>query len=263
VKDQLAVGQLRAAVETAPAEVRSRPNDSGARYILSQLLCIEGELERADKQLDIIAQQEANLAPAVVQLRQVIRAEQARQQFLTEGRLPEFLRPPSDHVKLCLEAAVSLRRGSVEKAAELAARAEDLRPHPTGTCNGRPFDDFRDLDDLTAGYLEVLTTTGKFYVVAIDEISRMEFHRPENPGDLIWRRIQMAVHDGPDGEVFIPAIYATRNTMDDGARLGRTTEWIGSEGEPIQGVGQRSFLVGEEDIPIMELADIEFNIASK
>jgi len=258
VGDYLASGKLQDAIDGATTDVRARPGDAGARYILAQLLCIKGEFERADGQLNTIAQQEIKLRPAVTTLRQVIRAEQARRQFFDEGRLPEFLRPPPDHIKLHLEAIVSLRAGASGKAVELLERAEEIRPHATGTCNGHPFDDFRDLDDMTASYFEILTVTGKFYIVAIEDVTRLEFHQPENPCDLIWRRVEIAIREGLDGEVYMPAIYAAKEGSEESALVGRSTEWIGGGGTPTRGVGQRSFLVGEEDMPIMQLAAIEF-----
>ena len=42
-------------------------------------------------------------------------------------------------------------------------------------------------------------------------------------------------------------------------RLGRMTDWRGGEGGPVRGVGQRMFVVGEEDRSIMELKELTFN----
>jgi type VI secretion system protein ImpE len=259
VKDHLSAGALQAAIDAATADVRGKPREAGARYLLAQLLCIKGELERADQQLDTIVQQEMKLGPTVTTLRQVIRAEQARRQFYNEGRLPDFLRQPADYVKLYIEAAVLLRKADVNKANELLEQAEELRPHRVGVCDGNAFDDLRDLDDVSACYLEVLTSTGKFYVVPIEDVTRIEFHGREQPSDLIWRRAQLSVREGPDGEVYIPAIYCPIGETSERSMLGRTTDWVGGDGEPIRGVGQRCFLVGEESVPIMQLEIVEFS----
>jgi type VI secretion system protein ImpE len=259
VKDHLSAGALQAAIDVATADVRAKPREAGSRYLLAQLLCIKGEFERADQQLDTIAQQEMKLRPTVVTLRQAIRAEQARRQFYNEGRLPEFLRQPAEYVKLHLEAAVLLRKAEVKKAAALLEQAEELRPHRVGLCDGTDFDDLRDLDDVTACYLEVLTSTGKFYVVPLEDVTRIEFRGREQPMDLVWRRAQLSVREGPDGEVYIPAIYCPIGEPNERAMLGRITDWVGGDGEPVRGVGQRCFLVGEESIPIMQLSTVEFS----
>ena len=197
----------------------------------------------------------------VALLRQLIRAEQARQQCYSEGRLPEFLDAPPPYFKLHLEAAVQLRAGAKAEAAALLAQAEAQWPAVEGVCDGRSFDVFRDLDDLTAPFLDVLTSTGKHYWAPLERIECLEFHAPERPHDLLWRRAHMVVHGGPDGEVFLPALYpGSHAAADDSLRLGRSTEWLGGEGEPVRGLGQRTFLVGADARPIMELGEITVNI---
>jgi type VI secretion system protein ImpE len=97
----------------------------------------------------------------------------------------------------------------------------------------------------------------------VERVESIEFHAPQRPWDLLWRRAHMVVSDGPDGEVFLPAIYpATRHRRDDQLRLGRGTDWQGNEGEPVRGVGLRMFLAGEQDRTIMELNEVRFDIAA-
>ena len=75
-------------------------------------------------------------------------------------------------IELHLEASICLREGDQAKAAQLLAEAEESRPHPTGTCDGKPFDDLRDLDDLVAPVFEVLTSTGKYYWIPMERVER-------------------------------------------------------------------------------------------
>src|SRR5262249_14919690 len=78
------------ATAAAAEEVRKQASDLAARLFLTELLCFAGDLERADKQLDLISSQDPKQGYGVALVRQLIRAEQARQQLFTEGRLPEF-----------------------------------------------------------------------------------------------------------------------------------------------------------------------------
>jgi len=189
--------------------------------------------------------------------RHLIRAEQARQQFYTEGRLPELLGAPPPALKLLLEASLRLREGQSTEAAGLLAQAEEERPRVTGTCDGAAFDDLRDLDDRTASVLEVLTSTGKYYWVPMERVELIEFRPPVRPRDLLWRRARMIVRDGPDGEVFLPTLYpGSQEEPDERFRLGRATEWRGGDGAPTRGIGQRTLLVGEEARPILEIKEI-------
>jgi type VI secretion system protein ImpE len=108
--------------------------------------------------------------------------------------------------------------------------------------------------------LEVITSGGKYFWIPFSRIESIEFAKPERPRDLLWRRAHLIVADGPDGEVFIPVIYAgTTAEADESFRLGRATEWKGAEATPIRGIGQRVFQVGREDIPIMDLGMVTFD----
>lgn len=258
-----AAGDLSGAVAALTDAVKRNPMDQQSRGLLAEMLCLAGDLERADKQLDALSNQDSNSAPALAVFRQVVRAELARREFYSQGRLPEFLGLPTPVLKKHLEASIFLRDGEAVQAAALLAQAEEERPRPSGVCNGTPFDDFRDLDDLSAPFLEVLTTTGKYYWVPMEGLVSIEFHPPERPRDLLWRRAHLLVRDGPEGEVFIPAIYADpKGVGTDQSRLGRTTDWVEGEGAPVLGVGQRTFLVGETALPVMEIETVSFDSAS-
>lgn len=253
-------GKLAEAVDAALADVKSHPTDTARRGLLCDLLCFTGQWERADKQLDAIGRQDPQVIVALSLLRQLIRAEVARQQFFEEGRVPEVVNEPSATLQKNLEASLCLREGRQAEAAELLTQAEAERPKVSGTCDGRAFDDWRDLDDLTAPIFEVLTSTGKYFWIPVESVEFIEFHAPERPHDLLWRRAHMVVAGGPDGEVYLPSLYPmTFQSEDDQLRLGRGTDWQGDEGEPVRGVGQRMFLVGEDTRSILELQNVEFN----
>jgi type VI secretion system protein ImpE len=256
-------GQLKEALAAATEDVKGHPNDFAPRMFLIELSCIAGDLERADKHLDVLGHQDPQAIPAVQVLRQIVRAEQARQDFYTKGALPEFVGQPSPLVRLLLEASIAIREGKPSEAAPLLARAEEERPRVAGVCDDKPFQDFRDLDDLIAPIVEVFTTTGKYYWVPIETIESIEFRPRTRALDLHWRKAHMIVRDGPDGEVYLPALYAgSQHDPDDSIRLGRRTDWTGSVGEPVRGTGQRTWLVGEEARPILEIETIEFDAPS-
>jgi len=250
-------GQLADAVAAAGEEVKRHPMDSGKRVFYCELLCFGGDYDRADRQLDVLGHQEPKAMLEVTTFRQILRAEQSRQQFYTEGRLPEFLEPPSERMKRHLEASIRLRESQPGEAAQLLQQAEAERPPVAGTCGGQPFADLRDTDDLCASFFEVLTTTGKYYWVPMERVDTMEFHPPKRPRDLLWRSVHMVVRGGPDGVVFLPVLYAGAHTeADDRLRLGRMTEWRGGEGVPVRGAGQRMYVVGEKSQTILELKEI-------
>ena len=259
----LAAGKLGAAIEAANAQVRRAPAEIAGRILLAELLLLGGNLERADNLLDAAGQIDPTVLPGVAEFRQLIRAEQARRQLRRDGRVPEFLSEPTPPLRACLAAIVARRGGDLAQAARFAAEAEEQRPRAAGVIAGAggdvAFEDFRDADDFCAGYFEVLTTTGKYFWIPTERIASVEFHKPQRARDLYWRRATMSVSAGPDGEVYVPAIYDSLETgIDDQLRLGRATDWRGPEAGPMLGLGQRLFLVGEEDRGIMELTTLRF-----
>ncbi len=154
---------------------------------------------------------------------------------------------------------MALRAGDLAGAAAKASEAEGVRPRVPGAAGGAAFDDFRDADDLCAGFFEVLTTTGKYFWVPTERVETVEFHPPKRPRDLFWRRASMSVRAGPDGDVYIPAIYGSDDpALGDEFRLGRATDWLEEGGGPVRGVGQRVFLVGQDAISIMDLTELSF-----
>jgi type VI secretion system protein ImpE len=256
--DLFRAGKLDEAIAAAQAVLRKAPTDLGARVLLAELLVFSGNLERADVILDAASTIDPSTAMVVAEFRQLVRADMARRQLFRDGRVPEFLAEPTDVQRLQLAALVALRAGDVAEAAKQAQSAEAARPLTPGQHGKAAFDDFRDVDDLLAGTFEVLTTTGKYYWIPTERVVSVEFHAPKRPRDLLWRRASMSVDQGPDGDVYIPAVYAADDPMTDLLRLGRATDWRQAEDGPVRGVGQRVFLIGEDDIAIMDLTTLRF-----
>ena len=250
-------GRLAEALEAAQAKVRSSPSDLEARWLLAELLVLNGEIERADQQFDTLMNLEPRAAVTAAPIRQLLRAETARRDFFSAGRVPELIDGVDDGIRARLEAFVHARAGDRAAAGAAVAAAERDRPALSGTLDDKPFGDFRDLDDITAGVFEVLTRTGKYYWIPMSRVDRVEFSPPERPLDLLWRPVRMVVRDAFDAEVHLPALYGTEGDRDDELRLGHRTDWLGAEGEAIVGVGRRTFVVdGEEPIDMMAIGTL-------
>jgi type VI secretion system protein ImpE len=252
-------GRLAPAIEAGNAALRLNPADLDSRVLLAELLVFTGNLERADTILDAASQIDPTVMVGVAEFRQLVRAALARRQHSREGRVPEFLGEPTPALRSGLAAFIALRAGDLRQAARHAAEAEELRPRVAGCAGDASFDDFRDADDLHAGFFEILTTTGKYFWVPTERVASIEFHSPRRPRDLAWRRASVSVTGGPDGEVYLPAIYDTdKPDISDEFLLGRATDWIGPENGPTLGIGQRVFVVGEDATGIMDLTTLRF-----
>jgi len=258
-REHFQAGRLQQAIDSALAEVKSDPTNTDRRGFLAELLCFGGQWERADKQIDTIGHQDPEAIVGLSLIRQLIRAEVTRAECFLQGRPPELLAEPTPALQKALEALAAIRAGDETAASQLAAEAEKQRPSVSGRCDDASFSDFRDLDDITAGVAEVLTSTGKYYWIPWERVQTVEFHPPRRPRDLLWRQAEMSVEDGPYGDVYVPVVYFPCDEIDEQLRLGRGTDWSGGDGAPSRGRGQRMFLVGDEATSIMQVSSIEFS----
>jgi len=263
IGDAFQAGDLPAAIAAATAAVRASPRDAGPRWLLSEMLLFSGDIERADRTLDSVI--EDSPSPAVLEFRRLLRAEIARRQVFSEGRLPKFQGDEATPAQTAaMRALTLLRLGDAAGAAAAAEEAEALRPRTPGRATGADgtetaFDDLRDADDLMAPQFEVLTAGGEYMWVPVERLASLEFEAPRRPKDLFWRRTNLTLKDGTEGLVFIPAIYlwtdpATPNAL----KLGRETDWPDSGAGPVRGLGQRLLLVGEEALPLADAAGLTF-----
>jgi type VI secretion system protein ImpE len=259
--DLFRAGHLTDALAAATAAVKKTPTDLGARVLLAELLTFAGNLERADVILDAASQVDPSALTVVAEFRQLLRGETARRQLYRDGRIPEFLGEPEPTEQASLAALVALRAGDIAEALAKSEEAETIRPRAPGLHGKTPFDDFRDANDLLPGFIETITSTGKYYWIPLSRIQTMIFHPPKRPRDLFWRRCSMAVSNGPDGDVYIPVTYhSDPETTDDAHRLGRETSWSEEGNGPIIGLGQRTFLIGDDAIGIMDLGTVELGL---
>ncbi|HEY1795245.1 MAG TPA: type VI secretion system accessory protein TagJ [Stellaceae bacterium] len=253
-------GKLREAIAAQTAAVRAAPGEVNRRWFLVELLCFAEEWDRGDQLLDVISTQAEAMAAAVLRFRGLLRGEQTRRQVMREGRAPQMIGQSAPLLQPVAEALLSLREGDPATAAGKLAEAAAQAPPVAGTYDGtQSIDTFRDIDDVCAPFVEFITEGGDYHWVAVVDISLLEVQPLQRPRDLIWRPSRLEVRDGPAGEVYLPALYVTdRAEIDDAIRLGRGTDWHETQGGPVRGVGQRTFLVGDDDIPIHELRRIEF-----
>lgn len=253
-------GKLKEAIEAATAQVRKAPTDNAARSFLCDLLLFAGDLDRADRQLEALSTQDVQSAVHVAQLRQLLRAEQARQKFFTDGAVPDFLELPGERLQLVLRASIALREKNYAEASTLLSQSDALMPALKGTHDDQPFEGYYDIDALTRGLFEVIAPNGKYYWIPLEQVAAVTFHPPQRARDVLWRRGQLALKNGVETDVCFPAVYPG-SFLDPDQRfaLGQMTEWrSAAEGAPVRGIGQRTVLVGDNDIPFLELKKLKF-----
>jgi type VI secretion system protein ImpE len=257
-KELLDAGHLAAAIEQLNQEVRTHPSDAHRRTFLFELLCFAGDYPRAERQLDVIAQQETAAEVGVQVYRNVLVAESTRRRLFSEGLRPHFLFDPPAYVQLHLEAISRLREANAVEAEALLETAANARPDLKGQIEGEPFADFRDGDDLLAPVLELIVHN-MYIWLPFEQIKQLTIAAPKRLRDLLWIPAQIEAHQGPVGEVFLPVLYADSSQhADERVKLGRMTEWQAAADGLIRGVGQRLFFIDGQDRGVLEVRGLEF-----
>jgi type VI secretion system protein ImpE len=255
-KELFQSGKLAQAVDEQLRVVRAKPTDAAARTFLFELLCFQGEFDRAQKQLDVIAQQDPDSEWATQVYSNILAAEGVRRRVLEEGGLPEFVMDPPDLVHLQLEALGHLRNGRSSEALACLENSQSARVECPGDVDGQAVDDFCDCDDLFGPILEMVILRDYVWI-PWQQIRELEISAAERPRDLIWIPIRLTLADGSARSGYAPTRYpGTHRHPDDAVKLGRMTDWQSQDGGPVRGVGLREFLVGDATRSILEIRHV-------
>lgn len=226
-------GKLNEAVQALGVEVRDNPTDVRRRTFLFELLCFQGEYDRAEKHLNVLADATPDARMGAVLYFSALHAERVRLETFQKKDYPPI-------------AALS--------------------NHRAGTVNGKPFESFEDADPRVGARLEVFAA-GAYLWIPLAHVESIEMEAPKRLRDLLW--IPALVRTGPAfkgtelGEVLLPVLApASSRRSDDSIRLGRATEWAEVDGEALP-FGQRVFDVDGEEAPILEIRKVEFVPAAK
>ena len=225
-------GKLDDAIESLGVELRGDPTDVQRRIFLFELLSFAGNYDRAEKQLDIAGQGSKEAAMGALLYRSAIHAEKNRQEMFSTREFPS---------------------GPAPKPV-------------SGTLNGKPFETLVDADSRLGARLEVFAA-GQYLWLPLQHVASVRVEAPKRLRDLIWAPAKILT--GPEfeglelGEALIPVISPLSwQYDDDDVRLGRVTEWVATDdgGEVL--VGQKTLLVDDEELPILELRELEINATS-
>jgi type VI secretion system protein ImpE len=254
----LDAGRLDEAVLALNDAVRSRPADIHNRVLLFELLCFQGSLDRAAKQLDVISSQsDAGTELAIDVYRGLLAAEAARRSVFHGEGLPKFVAPPGEHIEQYALLLKAIDPWGDDTGTRLED-AEDRTPTVGGQRQGKPFSSFRDADDRVAGVIEVFHGADYLWV-PIDQVTRLEITPPRKLRELMWAQAKLQVGEQRIGDVFVPALYVDSYLHSNGeVKLGRVTEWEALHDAMVVGAGRRTFLIDGEEVGLFELGDVIF-----
>jgi type VI secretion system protein ImpE len=220
-------GQLDEAIAALGQALRSDPTDARRRTFLFELLCFAGELDRAEKQLDVLGSDGQEAEMGALLYRGALHAERLRQEVFGPDGLP----PASGQPRTV-----------------------------SGTFNGTPFTSLEDADPRIGARLE-LFVAGQYTWLPLEHVGSVAMEAPRRLRDLLWAPVVVrpaeAMRELELGEVLMPVLtpHAWRHP-DPLVKLGRITEVEDLPDGRAAPVGQRLLLVDGSEVPILELREL-------
>jgi type VI secretion system protein ImpE len=264
-KELFDAGNLSGALDQLTQEVKSNPRDLRRRIFLFELLCFTADYQRAERQLDAIAQtsDDVKVEMGAQVYRNALQAEKARHAFFTgANRLPSFFSEPPNYAAFHIEAMNHLRENRFEELEDVLSKSEKIYKPPKGKRDGSAFENFTDGDDLIGPFLEVFVQAEYFWL-PLDQIKRLEIRPPRTLRDLIWIPASIDLFVRSLSDVFIPVQYfGSHRHPDDLVKLGRMTDWKTVGQGTLLGAGQRTFFADETECPLLEIRTIEFALST-
>jgi type VI secretion system protein ImpE len=231
-KQLLDTAKVSVASNVLAARLRDHPTDNACRSSLFEMLCFAGQFDRAEKHLSILAGGGKEAEMGSVLYYSALHAERTRHELFRKQDFP----------------------------------SSPVGPAPPGTINGRQFNSIRDIDPVLGERLEVFAA-GAYLWIPFEHIASVEMSEPRLLRDTLW--VPAAILTGPSfkgtdiGQVLIPAIYPFSWKSDDEAIwLGRKTEWVEDDEGHQFPVGQKMFAVDGEEVSLLEIRSLEFNVSS-
>lgn len=248
--------KLDEAIQQVTDEIRKSPTDAALRTFLFDLLCFQGNVDRAVKQLDLIASASADSQTAAMAFRGVLFAEESRRKVFAGEEKPKAFIDPPEYVERHLEAVGLLAKGDHAAANQILSDAETARSEITGKRGDETFGDIRDCDDVIGPMVEFIFQSDYFWV-PLEQVMQLSIEPPTQSRDLIWAPAKITLIDGMPRGGYVSALYiGTHESADAEVRMGRKTEWVEQDNAPVRGIGQRMMLVGEDAFGLLELGNV-------
>lgn len=257
--EHLQAGDLDAALEVLQTEIRSQPADAKLRTFLFQLLAINGDWNRARRQLDVLADMDPATLPMVHTYREALACEALRSEVFSGQKKPLVFGEPDSWIASQIELLAinddALRADAVDAILEDA-------PAASGSINGEIFTWISDADVRLGPVLEAVINN-KYYWLPFSRLSKLVIEEPVDLRDAVWMPAYFTFANEGESVGLIPTRYAGSEAAEDTAvRLARQTQWREIGEFKYEGLGQRVLATDTGDFPLMETREIIINAES-
>jgi type VI secretion system protein ImpE len=267
-------GKLDEALAALTQQIRTKPADAKLRTFLFQLLCVQGQWERALTQLNVTGEMDAGTLAMVNTYREGIRCEMLRADIFAGKRSPLVFGQPEPWVAQLVQALGHTAAGNHAAAAALRDQAFETAPATSGVIatakagpnsaklppNETPFAWLADADSRLGPILEAVFS-GKYYWVPLANVRRLDVEPPADLRDVVWMPAHFVWANGGDTVALIPTRYAgSEKSSDPLVRLARKTDWQESASGTYLGQGQRMLATDAGEYSLMDVRQIRFDV---
>lgn len=275
---------LSDAVSRAEADVRTKPQDTQARWLLFELLCVLGQWDRALKQLQVWAGMSKESESTAHVMRGLVKAERQRMDVLggkaepatvaaawagAPARVADDEAPDAEAPLWMADLTEALRLGAAGRgdaaAASDAAREAALSkvPDTPGSSNLQPsFNWIADPDSRLGPVCEVILIGAYRWLAFDDDIRSLTKAAPERLLDLVWSQMDIVLRDGTPLKGYMPMRYPVQDGDRDALLMGRETVWHETGRTGVHGRGQKMWMTDAEDMALLDLRACRFGPAA-
>lgn len=241
---------LTSLFEDAKQRVQQQPSDLSARSGLWQIFALQGQWDRAHKQLEVMLQLDASWAMEVQACHGLLLAEEQRGRVFAGQEAPVCVGEPEPWFAQLAAGLKLLAQGQKAEAAALFFEAQQAAPSRGGDWNGEAFDWLCDGDARLGPCLEIIVQ-GKYLWLPWHRLRTLTLRPPAEPRDMLWQPALIELTDDGAIEAFIPMRYpAPRN---DAESLSRITNWEALDEQLYIGHGQKAVITNQQEFGLLDL----------
>lgn len=256
---------LSIALKRAEEDVRNHPTKTSARWLLFELLCIQGSWERALKQLQTWATLNVGSDGAAQTMRGLILAEHQRNEVFSGRQVPVPVVDLAPWMAALAQAIDLNAKGDHAQADAVRASALDVAPEVAGLGNLGSFAWITDSDTRLGPVCEVIAQ-GSYRWLSFNDLRSIRIEPPERLLDLVWTSAQIVLFDGTPLRAFLPTRYplSIANTPEakisasDDQLLSRETTWFEVGETGVCAAGQKIWTTDQTDWPLLDVRDCAF-----
>lgn len=256
-EDALRQGDIDTAQHLLEGRIREDPTNSAPRIFLFQILALQGNWERALRQLKTLGELDPGTLAMAWCYRNAIQCEILREKVFRGDVTPSIYGEPGEWTALLLESLKLTAGGQPAEGANLRRQAFELAAAIPGVIDNQPFAWIADADSRIGPMLELMLE-GRYGWAPVEAIAEVHIEEPTDLRDFVWIPVHIQWRNGGEAHGLMPSRYPYSYRNDDPSlTLARKTLWENCGGEFYQGYGQRMWATDQNEYPLLSCRHIQ------